>query len=201
VKVSAIANTHSSLRLLGHLFLRFSFRTVPHNTSDAFKLKIIRFCILFQILSAQKDKGLLVCKGVSRVLSPGLSIACGVLTATGFGTADFVAKLSTERVGFLRTALFMQVIGSFFVLPFALTDASRLLIDPWTTFAAVLLRVVNALGTLSLYKGFEVGRLSIVSPIASTAPVVAMATWMCSSRQASSASSTVRLMNPQAVAT
>jgi len=107
-------------------------------------------------------------------LSLGLSIACGVLTAAGFGTADFVAKLSTERVGFLRTALFMQVIGSFFVLPFALTDASRLLIDPWTTLAAVLLGVVNALGTLSLYKGFEVGRLSIVSPIASTAPVVAI---------------------------
>ena len=107
-------------------------------------------------------------------MSLALSIACGVLTATGFGTADFIAKLSTERVGFLRTALFMQVIGSFFVLPFALTDASRLLTDPWTTLAAILLGVVNALGTLSLYKGFEVGRLSIISPIASTAPVVAI---------------------------
>ena len=107
-------------------------------------------------------------------MSLGLSIACGVLTATGFGTADFIAKLSTDRVGFLRTALFMQVIGSFFVLPFALIDAPRLLIDPWMTLAAISLGVVNALGTLSLYKGFEVGRLSIVSPIASTAPVVAI---------------------------
>jgi drug/metabolite transporter (DMT)-like permease len=34
--------------------------------------------------------------------------------------------------------------------------------------------MVNALGALSLYKGFEVGRLSVVSPIASTAPVVAI---------------------------
>jgi len=42
-----------------------------------------------------------------------LGIACGLLTATGFGTADFL-KLSTGKVGFLRTALFMQAVGSFF---------------------------------------------------------------------------------------
>jgi len=104
----------------------------------------------------------------------GLSIACGVLTASGFGTADFIAKLSTEKVGFLRTALFMQAIGGFFVLPFAMADFSQLLVDPLITVAAILLGVVNALATLSLYKGFEVGRLSIVSPIASTGPVVAI---------------------------
>ena len=104
----------------------------------------------------------------------GLSIACGVLTATGFGTADFLAKLGTGKVGFLRTALFMQVIGSFFVLPFALLDLSRLAAHPWATLAAVMLGVLNALATLSLYKGFEVGRLSIVSPVASTAPVIAI---------------------------
>ena len=104
----------------------------------------------------------------------GLSLACGLLTATGFGTADFVAKLSTNKVGFLRTALFMQAIGGFFVLPFALTDAPRLLINPWTTLFAIFLGVDNAVATLVLYKGFEVGRLSVVSPIASTAPVVAI---------------------------
>jgi drug/metabolite transporter (DMT)-like permease len=103
-----------------------------------------------------------------------LSIVCGILTASGFGTADFVAKLSTGKVGFLRTALFMQAFGSFFVLPFAMTDFSRLLVDPLITLAAILLGVVNALATLLLYKGFEVGRVSIVSPIASTAPMVAI---------------------------
>jgi uncharacterized membrane protein len=68
----------------------------------------------------------------------------------------------------------MQVIGSFFVLPFALQDVSRLLMHPWTTLLAILVGVDNAVATLILYKGFEVGRLSIVSPIASTAPVVAI---------------------------
>jgi len=111
---------------------------------------------------------------MNRFLNLGLSIVCGLLTATGFGIADFAAKLSTNRIGFLQTALSVQLIGSFFVLPFALRDAHRVLINPWITLVAILLGVVNAVGTLFLYKGFEIGRLSIVSPIASTAPVVAI---------------------------
>ncbi len=104
----------------------------------------------------------------------GLSLLCGLLTATGFGTADFIAKLTTNRIGFLRTALFMQVVGSFFVLPFALQDFPRLVPQPWALVGGVLLGVLNGLATLSLYKGFEVGRLSIVSPIASSCPVVSI---------------------------
>jgi uncharacterized membrane protein len=96
------------------------------------------------------------------------------LTATGFGTADFIAKLTTNRIGFLRTALFMQIIGSFFVLPFALQDITSLAPHPWAVLSGVLLGVVNAFATLTLYKGFEVGRLSIVSPIASSCPVVSI---------------------------
>jgi uncharacterized membrane protein len=68
----------------------------------------------------------------------------------------------------------MQLIGGFFVLPFALADVGRMFAHPWAAFVGVLLGAVNAAATLCLYKGFEVGRLSIVSPIASTAPVVAI---------------------------
>ncbi len=103
-----------------------------------------------------------------------LSLAFGLLTATGFGTADFIAKLSTNRVGFLRTALFMQVIGSFLLLPFALNGAYRLFLQPWALLEGMMLGVVNALATLCLCRGFEVGRLSIVSPIASSYPVISI---------------------------
>jgi drug/metabolite transporter (DMT)-like permease len=110
---------------------------------------------------------------VSRVnLEFGLSLACGLLTATGFGTADFVAKLSTTRVGFLRTALLMQAIGGALLLPLVLPDSSRLFLQPWATLGGVLLGVINAVATIALYKGFEVGRMSVVSPIASCSPVV-----------------------------
>jgi len=104
----------------------------------------------------------------------GLSLIFGLLTATGFGTSDFIAKLSTNKVGFLRTALFMQIIGSFLILPFALHDTYLLYLHSEVLLEGVALGVVNALATLSLYKGFEVGRLSIVSPIASSYPVVSV---------------------------
>ena len=104
----------------------------------------------------------------------GLSIACGLLTATGFGTADFIAKLSTTKVGFLRTALFMQAIGGALLLPFVTPDSSRLFLQPLAALGGLLLGVINALATIALYKGFEVGRLSVVSPVASCSPVVSV---------------------------
>ena len=104
----------------------------------------------------------------------GVSFACGLLTASTFGTADFLAKLSTTRIGFLRTALFMQLVGSLLLLPLALPDFPRLFLQPWMTLGGILLGTINALATIVLYKGFEVGRLSVVSPIASCAPLVSV---------------------------
>jgi len=104
----------------------------------------------------------------------GTSFACGLLTASTYGTADFLAKLSTTRIGFLRTALFMQLVGSILLLPLAVPDFSRLLLNPWMTLGGILLGTINALATIVLYKGFEVGRLSVVSPIASCAPLISV---------------------------
>jgi drug/metabolite transporter (DMT)-like permease len=108
------------------------------------------------------------------LLNLDLSIVYGLLTATGFGVADFIAKLSTDRIGFLRTALFMQLVGGLLLIPFTLPEFWLLFVEPWYALAGILLGVVNALATLSLYKGFEVGRLSVVSPIASSYPVVSV---------------------------
>lgn len=45
-----------------------------------------------------------------------LSIAYGLLTALGYGTSDFVAKLAIEKIGYLRSTLYMQIVGSVFIL-------------------------------------------------------------------------------------
>jgi drug/metabolite transporter (DMT)-like permease len=68
----------------------------------------------------------------------------------------------------------MQIIGSFFALPFAIPNTPKLVLHPWATLAGILLGVVNAFATLFLYRGFEVGRLSVVSPIASSSPIVSV---------------------------
>lgn len=101
-----------------------------------------------------------------------LSIGYGLLAAFGYGTADFVAKLAIEKMGYLRSTLYMQVIGSVFILLLAGQDLARLWQYPNEAYLAVGLGILNLLGTMSLYRSFEVGQLSIVSPIASSYPAL-----------------------------
>lgn len=99
-------------------------------------------------------------------------IGFGLLAAFGWGTADFLAKISSDRVGYLRTALYMQLISGGFLIFFSLPDLPRLWQYPLASAGAAGLGVVSLVGLLALYKGFQVGRLSIVSPIVSAYPAL-----------------------------
>ena len=99
-------------------------------------------------------------------------VGFGALAAVLFGTADFVAKISSDRAGFLRTTFYMQLIGGLFAMAFAFQRLQLLLQYPAMTAAALTLGAINMLGTLSLYKSFELGQLSIVSPLASGYPAL-----------------------------
>ncbi len=102
----------------------------------------------------------------------GEEVAYGLLAALGWGSGDFLAKLSSDRMGYLRTALYMQLISAVFLLIFAFPDFPRLSLNPLAAMGAVGLGVVSLVGLLAFYKGFQVGRVSIVSPITSGYPVL-----------------------------
>jgi drug/metabolite transporter (DMT)-like permease len=97
-------------------------------------------------------------------------IGFGLLAAIGWGTGDFLAKLSSDRIGYLRTALYMQLISAVFLIPFSVPDIPRLWQYPQATAGAVALGIISLIGLLALYKGFQIGKLSIVSPIVSGYP-------------------------------
>ena len=101
-----------------------------------------------------------------------LSIAFGLAAALCWGTSDFAAKLSAERIGALRTALFLQYIGGLFLVLFIIQDIPRIWQFPAATYFTLGLGAINAAAAYSLFKGFEVGQLSIVSPIASSYPAL-----------------------------
>lgn len=101
-----------------------------------------------------------------------LSLALGLTAALCWGSADFVAKISSAKIGYLKTALYMQLVGTVFMLLITGQDLVRLIQFPWSTCLAVILGVVNAIGTLALYKSFEIGKVSIMSPIASSYPAL-----------------------------
>lgn len=102
----------------------------------------------------------------------------GILWATvasiGWGTADLFAKLSSERIGASSTLFWMQglsalALGVLIVLTGAWPQAPA-----WAWAAACALGVSNMVAVLFLYRAFEVGTLSLVSPIASSFPAVSL---------------------------
>lgn len=101
-----------------------------------------------------------------------LSIAFGLAAALCWGTSDFAAKISAGRIGALRTSLFLQYIGGLLVVLVAVQDLPRLWLFPTAVYFTLGLGAINAVASFSLFKGFEVGQLSIISPIASSYPAL-----------------------------
>jgi drug/metabolite transporter (DMT)-like permease len=106
-----------------------------------------------------------------------MGILLGLATALCWGSADFCARFATRSIGTFRTMLYMQLTG-FLLLTAAmhwlgwghLADGSGLRPLVWGIGAGLL----NTLGTLALYRSFEVGRMSTVAPISAGYPALTM---------------------------
>ncbi len=99
----------------------------------------------------------------------------GLSTAFGYGTSDFVARQASHRIGHVRVLFYLDVIGFAIFAPIALILESGLWhwSDAW--WIVLGLGVLNTFASLFLYRSFEYGVLSVVSPIASSYPAVTAA--------------------------
>jgi drug/metabolite transporter (DMT)-like permease len=105
-----------------------------------------------------------------------MGILLGLLTALSWGGSDFLARFATHRIGTLRTMLYMQFTGFLLLTIFLpwlggwghLADGSGW--QPWAWGA--LAGALNFLATLTLYRSFEIGKLSVVAPISASYPVL-----------------------------
>jgi drug/metabolite transporter (DMT)-like permease len=105
-----------------------------------------------------------------------MGILLGLLTALSWGSSDFLARYASRRIGSLRTTLYMQLIGFALLTIFLpwiggwghLFDGSGW--KPWAWGA--LAGVLNGISTLSLYRSFEVGKLSVVAPLSASYPAL-----------------------------
>lgn len=104
----------------------------------------------------------------------GLSTAVllGLAAAVGFGTADFIARNVTQRLGYLSTLFYLQVLGGLVVVPFAIVHerVQWQAADPWLWIVG--LGVLNLLAALALYRSLEYGVLSVVAPLTGMAPAI-----------------------------
>src|SRR6266403_431431 len=123
-----------------------------------------------------------------------MGILLGVLTALTWGGSDFLARFATERMGTLRTLLYMQFIG-FILLTLALpwlggwghlADGSGW--QPWAWGA--LAGCVNAVSTLGLYRSFEIGKMAVVAPLSASYPVLTVTLSLLSGEHLSAARAT-----------
>lgn len=105
-----------------------------------------------------------------------MGILFGLLTALTWGGSDFIARFATQRIGAKRTMLYMQGFGFFLLSLFLLRfhqwghlfDGSGW--QPWGW--GLLAGCVNTFSTLTLYRSFEIGKLSVVAPLSASSPVL-----------------------------
>lgn len=99
----------------------------------------------------------------------------GLSTAVGYGTSDFVARQASQRLGHLHVLFYMELIGLVLLAPVAVAfeRAEWAWSSAW--FLVLGLGVLNTVCTLFLYRAFEYGVLSVVSPIASSYPAATAA--------------------------
>lgn len=101
-------------------------------------------------------------------------IGYGLATAGGAGSADYLAKTTTDRVGFLSTLAYLQFVGLPILVALAwFVEGPRALpIGP--LIGLLLLAFVSLTGLLFLYRAFELGRLSVVAPLTSGYPALSV---------------------------
>ncbi len=110
-----------------------------------------------------------------------MGIILGLSAALFWGTADFLVRYSTRIIGTYRTLFYMQFIGLaclsiFLVASGEFTRLAAHISWQWWILA-ILTALLNVISALALYHSFEIGVLTIVSPIAasSTALTVVLA--------------------------
>jgi drug/metabolite transporter (DMT)-like permease len=103
-------------------------------------------------------------------------ILLGVATAVSWGSADFLARFATRTVGSVRALLGMQFWGAIFVtilLFFSrgwghLFDGSGW--QPWCW--GISAGIINTFAMLTLYRAFQIGKLSLVGPVSASYPAL-----------------------------
>ncbi len=101
-----------------------------------------------------------------------LPVLLGALTAFCWGTSDYLSRSSSTKVGHYRTTVYMHVVSItilILLLPL-LTPNFGVSLD--LLLILVALSALNFFAFIFLYRGFHVGVVSVVAPIAYSYPIV-----------------------------
>lgn len=101
-----------------------------------------------------------------------IAVVAGLGAMVGWGTADFFAKKTIDKLGDVQTLFWQQLIG---VVPLLLLYAFNPASPPlhhYDVLFILLLGMVSGLSYIPLYNGFGKGQLSLLSPVFASYSVV-----------------------------
>ncbi len=96
-----------------------------------------------------------------------MGIVAGLVAALSFGVGDFVAQRATRQLGWLPMMFWLQLMSLPLLLCAAIVGSGAPTLDGPVVTRVVLCGLANLVGAIGLYRAFEVGKLSVVSPVAS----------------------------------
>jgi len=96
-----------------------------------------------------------------------IGLICGLAAACCFGVGDFLVQALTRERGWLPAVLGVQIVSALALVVAAMLWHGPLALGRLDGLV-LLLGSINTIGLISLYRAFEVGKLSLVSPIAGT---------------------------------
>jgi drug/metabolite transporter (DMT)-like permease len=94
-----------------------------------------------------------------------VALVAGVGSMIGWGTADFFAKTTIDKIGDATTLFWQQLIGIIPLLLLYVLHPYMPHLHHFDPLFIVLLGIVSGLSYLPLYNGFGKGQLSLLSPI------------------------------------
>ena len=100
------------------------------------------------------------------------SIATGLATAFCWGTADYMSRSQSERVGSYRTLIYSHMVTLIVVLALVPIISPDLAFPLYPVLALVGAGIVNFVAFVFLYRAFHRGVVSVVAPVVYTYPAV-----------------------------
>ncbi len=103
-----------------------------------------------------------------------MGVLSGLVAMFGWGGADFLAALSSRKIGNVLTLWWMQVVGFLVALLYLTFNFATLRFEelPKFVFLLILVALFQLVAYLAFYRGLEIAQVSLVSPLGASWLVV-----------------------------
>lgn len=103
-----------------------------------------------------------------------LSIFLGLLGMIPMGLANAMAKIPTQKIGSTSLLFFRNIFTIIFLTPFLLFNLDNTKFIPGQIILALALSIIVYIAMVYFYKGLSIGKVAIVSPIASSYVILSL---------------------------